>query len=124
MVNKNKMEDIKLESPVKNGISLTDSAIKEIKRSMVAENVSPEKGLRIGVKGGGCAGFTYTMSFDAPQDGDSVYEVEGVKILVDLMSELYLKGTELDFGTGLNARGFIYNNPNATKTCGCGESFG
>lgn len=118
------MEDIKLESPVKNGISLTDSAIKEIKRSMVAENVSPEKGLRIGVKGGGCAGFTYTMSFDTPQDGDSVYEVEGVKILVDLMSELYLKGTELDFGTGLNARGFIYNNPNATKTCGCGESFG
>jgi iron-sulfur cluster assembly protein len=124
MVNKNKMEDIKLESPVKNGISLTDSAVKEIKRSMVAENVAPEKGLRIGVKGGGCAGFTYTMSFDAPQDGDSVYEVEGVKILVDLMSELYLKGTELDFGTGLNARGFIYNNPNATKTCGCGESFG
>jgi len=118
------MEDIKLESPVKNGISLTDSAIKEVKRSMVAENVSPEKGLRIGVKGGGCAGFTYTMSFDIPQDGDSVYEVEGVKILVDLMSELYLKGTELDFGTGLNARGFIYNNPNATKTCGCGESFG
>ena len=118
------MEDLVLESGIKKGISLTAGAVSEIKRLIVAENISEGKGLRIGVKGGGCAGFTYVVDFDDPKESDTIYDIDGVKILVDLTHDLYLAGTEVDYQQGLNSRGFVYNNPNATKTCGCGESFG
>jgi iron-sulfur cluster assembly protein len=106
------------------GLSLTESAIAEVKRLRTSQHMEGDKFLRIGVKGGGCAGFSYVMEFDTIKPGDIVYEQEGEKILVDLMHDMYLNGTVVDFGTGLNARGFTYSNPNATKTCGCGESFG
>jgi iron-sulfur cluster assembly protein len=118
------MEDLVLESGIKKGISLTPSAISEIKRLIATQNITEGQGLRLGVKGGGCAGFTYLLDFDNQQADDLVYEVEGVKILVNPMHELYLAGTEVHFEAGLNNRGFIYRNPNASKTCGCGESFG
>lgn len=117
------MEDLVLESGIKKGISLTPGAIKEIKR-LLAEAPVDKKSLRLGVKGGGCAGFTYTFEFDLPAPNDQIYEIDGIKIVVDPAHELYLAGTEVDFQQGLNARGFIYKNPNASKTCGCGESFG
>lgn len=118
------MEDLVLESSIKKGISLTPGAVKEIKRLMAAENTGTDKFLRIGVKGGGCAGFTYILEFDTRKENDNTYEVDGISFIVDKAHELYLGGTEVDFQQGLNSRGFVYKNPNASKTCGCGESFG
>jgi len=117
------MEDLVLESGIKKGISLTPGALKEVKR-LLTEVGSNGNYLRIGVKGGGCAGFTYVLEFDSKKVGDTEYEIDGIKVVVDLTHELYLAGTQIDFQQGLNSRGFIYNNPNASKTCGCGESFG
>jgi iron-sulfur cluster assembly protein len=105
-------------------ISLTEKAQKEIKRIMSENKVPESYGLRVGVKGGGCSGFTYTLGFDGEiKEGDSIIEFEGLKLFVDGKSLFYLSGTELDFSDGLNGKGFVFNNPNATKTCGCGESF-
>ena len=118
------MEDLILESGIKKGLSLTAGAIREVNRLISEQNIGTDKGLRIGVKGGGCAGFTYILEFDTQKESDTVYNIEGIKVLVDLTHELYLAGTEVDFEQGLNSRGFIYKNPNASKTCGCGESFG
>ncbi len=106
-------------------IKITEKAVKEIKKIM-SENSIPENfGLRVGVKGGGCSGLTYTIQFDeASKESDTVIESDNIKLFVDGKSLFYLSGTELDFTDGLNGRGFIFNNPNAVKTCGCGESFG
>ena len=105
-------------------ITITDSAknkISEIKRE---ENHEENSNIRVSVKGGGCSGLMYDLSFDAEvKDSDQVYEDKGVKILVDKKSLLYLLGTTLDFSDGLNGKGFQFVNPNATRTCGCGESF-
>jgi len=82
-------------------------------------------GLRVGVKGGGCSGMSYTLGFDATsKELDRIYETQGVKVFVDPKSLFYLMGVTLDYSDGLNGRGFTFNNPNATKTCGCGSSFG
>lgn len=105
-------------------ISITEKAIKEIKKIKEDNKISDDFGLRIGVKGGGCSGFTYTLGFDPEtREGDTIINQEGVKLLIDGKSLFYLSGTQLDFSDGLNGKGFIFNNPNASKTCGCGESF-
>ena len=92
---------------------------------LMAEDNSPEGSfIRVGVKGGGCSGLTYDLTFDhIIKDSDKVFEDKGIKIVCDKKSILYLAGTELDFSGGLNGKGFIFNNPNANRTCGCGESF-
>lgn len=118
------MEDLVLESGIRKGISFTTGGLKEIKRLISEQNASEDKALRLGVKGGGCAGFTYILEFDARKETDSVFEIDGIKVVVDPTHQLYLDGTEIDFQQGLNSRGFVYKNPNASKTCGCGESFG
>jgi iron-sulfur cluster assembly protein len=106
-------------------IKITEKAAGEVKNIMKENNIPDDYGLRVGVKGGGCSGLTYTLGFDAEaKEGDTLIEQNGVKLFVDGKSLFYLSGTELDFTSGLNGRGFIFNNPNATKTCGCGESFG
>jgi len=106
-------------------ISLTETARQEIKKIMSENSVPETYGLRVGVKGGGCSGLTYTLGFDAEsKDGDTILELNDVKLFVDGKSLFYLTGTELDFSSGLNGKGFLFKNPNATKTCGCGESFG
>jgi iron-sulfur cluster assembly protein len=106
-------------------IKITEKAVNEIKKIMEENKVPSDFGLRVGVKGGGCSGFTYTIGFDpATRDGDTLVESNGVKLFIDGKSLFYLSGTELDYSNGLNGKGFIFNNPNATKTCGCGESFG
>lgn len=105
-------------------IKVSEKAIKEIKRIM-SENKVPETfGLRVGVKGGGCSGLTYSLGFDAEsREGDTIINQDGIRLFVDGKSLFYLMGTILDFSDGLNGKGFVFNNPNAAKTCGCGESF-
>ncbi len=106
-------------------ISLTEKALTEIKRIMSENKVPESYGVRVGVKGGGCSGFTYTLGFDGEvKEGDTIIEGREVKLFIDGKSLFYLSGTELDFSDGLNGKGFVFSNPNATKTCGCGESFG
>jgi len=106
-------------------IQVTENAGHEVKRLMEQENASSESGLKVGVKGGGCSGMMYTIEFSkGPEKGERVFEDKGIKIFVDLKSFLYLQGTVLDFSGGLNGKGFEFTNPNASKTCGCGQSFG
>jgi iron-sulfur cluster assembly protein len=110
---------------VKEEIALTPKAISEVKRIVLENNIPDNYGLRIGVKGGGCSGLSYTLGFDSElKDGDRVIDMDGVKVYVDWKSILYLKGTMIDFSDGLMGKGFVFNNPTAKKTCGCGSSFG
>jgi iron-sulfur cluster assembly protein len=114
------METSTIQSPV----VLTEGAIKEVRHLIHQLNVPEGHGLRLGVKGGGCAGFSYILGFDKPGDEDQVYHLDDlIIIIIDKSQELYLYGTELDFKQGLDNRGFIFNNPNASSTCGCGSSF-
>jgi iron-sulfur cluster assembly protein len=88
------------------------------------ENKPEDSFIRVGVEGGGCSGLSYKLDFDSLlKEGDQVFEDKGVKIVVDKKSFLYLVGTELDYSGGLNGKGFEFKNPNASRTCGCGESF-
>lgn len=105
-------------------IKVKDTARDEVKR-LIASNEKPENAfIRVGVKGGGCSGLMYELDFDhTMKDDDKVFEDNGVKIVVDKKSYLYLIGTELDYSGGLNGKGFVFVNPNANRTCGCGESF-
>jgi len=105
-------------------ITLTQSAAQEVKRLLEKEQ-KPNLGLRIGVKGGGCSGMSYMVALDdaTPKQYDSVFEQEGIKVLVDAKSHLYLDGMTIDYKTNLMGGGFEFNNPNAKKSCGCGTSF-
>lgn len=105
-------------------IQITERASKEIRRIIQEQNMTEATALRVGVKGGGCSGFSYTLGFDDQiSEVDQVSEVEGVKVVCDPKSFLYLNGTEIDFEDNLMGRGFKFGNPNAAKSCGCGESF-
>ncbi len=92
---------------------------------MAGENLTPEDTyLRVAVKGGGCSGLAYDLEFTGDKEvGDVEVEKDGVRVLIDLKSQIYLAGTTLDFASGLNGKGFVFVNPNAAGTCGCGESF-
>ena len=106
-------------------ITITEKAINQVKQIMNENNIPENYSLRVSVKGGGCSGFTYNLGFDGEEkDGDTIFEHNEFKIRVDGKSLFYLMGTELDYSDGLNGKGFIFSNPNASKTCGCGESFG
>ena len=104
-------------------ITVTDNAKKQAIRLMEEEG---KEGLfiRVGVQGGGCSGLMYQLTFDNQDlEGDKSFEDNGIKVVVDKKSYLYLIGTTLDFSGGLNGKGFVFQNPNADRTCGCGESF-
>lgn len=106
-------------------IQITEKAALQVKKIKEENNIPDAHALRVGVKGGGCSGLTYNLGFDGEQkDGDTIIQKNDVKLLIDGKSLFYLMGTVLDFSDGLNGKGFIFNNPNAAKTCGCGESFG
>ncbi len=104
-------------------VSLSEGAVKELKRLMKEDSNAIGKYLRIGVKGGGCSGMTYVLDFDEKKNGDELYDIEGIPCLVNPTHEMYLFNMQVDFEGGLNSRGFTFNNPNASKTCGCGTSF-
>ena len=106
-------------------VQLTEIAAQEIKRVMDEQKMPAGVALRISVAGGGCSGFEYKLGFDENVDeqSDIVREMHGVRVAVDKKSSLYLDGTEIDYHNGIEKRGFVFNNPNATKTCGCGSSF-
>lgn len=105
-------------------ITFTPSALQEVKRLMEKEQ-KPNLALRVGVKGGGCSGFSYQMALDeaTTKPYDTVFEQDGIKVLVDAKSHLYLDGTTIDFKSSLMGGGFEFQNPLAKKTCGCGTSF-
>jgi iron-sulfur cluster assembly protein len=106
-------------------INLTEKAVAEVRKIMESNSIPETYGLRVGVKGGGCSGLSYTLGFDAEKrETDKVIEQDGIRMFIDGKSLFYLMGTELDFTDGLNGRGFVFNNPQAAKTCGCGSSFG
>jgi iron-sulfur cluster assembly protein len=105
-------------------ISMTERAVHEVKRIVTEQSLPNGTGLRVGVKGGGCSGFSYTLGFDDNQNPtDQLSEIDGVQIMCDPKSFLYLNGTVVDFEDNLMGRGFKFTNPNASKSCGCGESF-
>ena len=104
-------------------VTLTVGAINQLLRIKNEQNVPEDYGLRVGVKGGGCSGFSYVLGFDVPKDNDEVFEIEGIKVLMQKSHAIYLLGMEIDWVEGLNNRGFSFSNPNASSTCGCGTSF-
>lgn len=104
-------------------ILLTDDAIAEIKELYIKGKYTKEYGLRLGVKGGGCSGFTYILDFDKSKDNDSIYYLDNIPVYIDKSQSIYLYDCEIDFKSGLDNRGFIFKNPNAISTCGCGTSF-
>ena len=106
-------------------IVLTERAAQEVFSIKEKNSIPAHHNLRLGVKGGGCSGLSYVLAFDDNvKEKDMILEKHGVKIVVDQKSMFYLSGTTLDFSDGLNGRGFVFNNPQAAKTCGCGSSFG
>ncbi len=111
--------------PAAQGIQVTDRAIARVKSAMEKEGISPEQGgLRLGVQGGGCSGLTYNIRFDTqPRERDRIYQFGGVRVFVDPKSFIYLHGMTLDYQETLMQQGFVFVNPNASKSCGCGTSF-
>lgn len=104
-------------------IAFTAKALEEVKVIMQDKSVPAEYGLRVGVQGGGCSGMSYMLGFDKATDADEVFDINGVQVIMDKKHGMYVMGMEVDFKDGLDARGFIFNNPNAAETCGCGDSF-
>ena len=105
-------------------IKITKKALSKLKELRNTENYNSDYNVRVKVKGGGCSGLMYDLNFDnKTSDQDNFFEESGVKIVVDKKSLFYILDTELDFSDGLNGKGFQFINPNATRTCGCGESF-
>jgi iron-sulfur cluster assembly protein len=104
-------------------VTFTGSAVEEIKRLMGAPGFDTAKQLRVGVKGGGCSGMTYILDFDKQTDNDEKFEIEGIPCIMDKAHGIYLTGMQVNWEGGLNSRGFTFNNPNASATCGCGTSF-
>lgn len=105
------------EAPI---ITLTDSAQHEVRRLLLAEG---KPGLRLGIKGGGCSGLSYLLEFTETREGDTVIDLEGFQVFLDRKSTIYLRDITLDYQSGLEGRGFVFHNPQASNTCGCGESF-
>lgn len=104
-------------------LALTENAADKVREIREAEAIEPHYSLRVKVMGGGCSGFQYDLYFDEHAEGDYVFESNGVKLVSDQMSFMYLMGTQIDYVEGLQGAGFKFNNPNTTGSCGCGSSF-
>jgi iron-sulfur cluster assembly accessory protein len=113
-----------METMVSTPVKLTSSAIAEVRNLMAAPGFDHSQQLRVGVKGGGCSGMTYVLGFDVKEADDEAFEIDGIPVIMKNAHGIYLMGMEVDYSDGLNARGFVFNNPNATSSCGCGSSFG
>ena len=112
-----------MDKAVATPVVFTEHALQELKQLMADEHFDHSQVLRVGVKGGGCSGMSYILAFDHVEEGDEHFTIEGISCVIKPAHGLYLMGMEIDWGTGLDARGFIFTNPNASKTCGCGSSF-
>lgn len=112
-----------MENVISTPVSFTASAVEELKRLMNEDGFDTTQVLRVGVKGGGCSGLSYVLAFDKAQEGDEHFTIEGIPCVMNPAHGLYLMGMEINWSTGLEARGFEFTNPNASKTCGCGSSF-
>jgi len=112
-----------MEAITQSPIRFTEGAIDELKRLMNEPFGDKNLFLRIGVKGGGCSGLSYVLGFEPKKETDTVYEFEGLIFVIEKSHEMYMYGMEIDWQGGLNSRGFTFQNPNASKTCGCGTSF-
>ncbi len=104
-------------------VSLTERAARQVQRIIEDEQIPSHHYLRVAVKGGGCSGLSYSLGFDERNEDDEIHVTHGVDVIVDKRHILYLSGISIDFHDGLDARGFVFNNPNASSTCGCGSSF-
>jgi len=104
-------------------VKITPNALEEIKQLFDTAVTDASKMLRIGVKGGGCSGLSYVLEMDERKERDEVFDVDGIPCIIDPAHSMYLFGMEIDWKKGLDARGFVFNNPNAAATCGCGTSF-
>lgn len=104
-------------------VTLTPTAQDEVRRLLSQEERPAQVGLRLGIKGGGCSGLSYLIEFTAPREGDTVLSYEGFQVFMDKKSTIYLGGVVLDFEGGLTGHGWVWKNPMATNTCGCGSSF-
>ncbi len=104
-------------------VLLSPRASEEVKKILSTQSIPEGYGLRVGVRGGGCSGMSYVLGFDKQREHDMTFDFEGITLYIDKRHGLYLMGTTIDYHDGLNARGFTFENPNATQTCGCGSSF-
>ena len=104
-------------------VSFTAGAVEEINRLMAEPDFDQQQRLKVGVKGGGCSGMTYILGFDLPKADDELFTFEGIPCCIETAHQIYLYGMQIDWQGGLNSRGFTFNNPNASSTCGCGTSF-
>lgn len=117
--NERKMAEVLIEQP----LNLTESAVTQLQRIKDEQKIPDDHGLRVGVKGGGCSGFSYVLGFDLKNEKDQEYDINGLTVFMEKSHAIYLLGIEIDWHEGLNNRGFVFNNPNAKDTCGCGTSF-
>lgn len=117
------MKAIRMETAQQIPVTFTEGAINEIRRLMGEEGFDRNKKLRVGVKGGGCSGLSYLLGFDEKQEGDDEFDVQGIPVILNPSHQIYLYGMQINWEGGLNSRGFTFNNPNASTTCGCGSSF-
>jgi iron-sulfur cluster assembly protein len=104
-------------------ITISPTALKQLNNIREEQNIPEQYGLRVGVKGGGCSGFSYILGFDEVKEDDKTFVLGELTVIMNQAHGLYLLGMEIDWVEGLNNRGFSFNNPNATDTCGCGTSF-
>lgn len=104
-------------------VTFSEGAVKELLKLKDQQEIQENFGLRVGVEGGGCSGLNYLLGFDKIKEDDAEYIINGIKVFMNPAHGLYLAGMQIDFQTGLNSRGFTFNNPNASSTCGCGTSF-
>jgi len=120
-------EELNVDQPLSSAelpdVKLTPKALEMVRKMKEKEGLGAEQGLRIGVTGGGCSGFQYQLQFDSEKDGDRVAILDGVRVLIDEISLPYIAGTTLDYVEGLHGAGFKFDNPRASRTCGCGSSF-
>ena len=111
------------ETIMKSPVIFTPSALDQLRKIKAEQQLDDNHGLRVGVKGGGCSGFSYVLGFDVQKEKDEVFEIDGMKVLMEKSHGIYLIGMQIDWHNGLDNRGFTFTNPNAKETCGCGTSF-
>lgn len=117
------MAETLTQTAAKTPLLLSPRAVEEVKKIMTTKDIPEGYGLRVGVRGGGCSGMSYILGFDKEREHDARFDYEGIPLYIDKRHGLYLMGTTIDYHDGLDARGFTFDNPNATQTCGCGSSF-